>query len=1385
MEKMTLPHPALRDGPIQKECVFMRKQAWRRTLSLSMALVLMLTSVLGLGGSAAAEDTTSAVKAAQADPVAPTGMKSSSGLDFALANDDAAFFAKRDSAVYTVAVTPSVANVNVGSKQVYAATVQPSVGPQTVTWTSSADAVATVSTNGEVTGVKPGVATITAATTTAPAVKGTATINVNGVVLKGTESVSRRSSVTLTPTAYLNGAVATVTWKSSDTNIATVNNGVVTGEAVGTATITATAGAYSATCAVTVTEMTANVIRVSASMASPLRFSTVAASIASECSRVLGGSLRGVALNGMDQSNGTIFVGYVSESDPGSGARYNYEYANSSSGFQNLTYIPAATASSTVNITYTAYGSNPSSSKNSFSGTIQVSVSATGDVSYSTTARQPVVFDAAKFNTVCLSRKGMKLDYVTFDLPAASRGVLYYNYTNSPTYDTKVKANEPYRYSNSPAIGRVTFVPGEGAGSTVTIGYTAYAVGGGTYSGNVTITIGGNASGDVTYSTPKNTAVVFDSDDFTTACKRYNGNKNFKYVSFTLPSSSLGTLYYDYKSNGDYDRRVSDSTSYYRSDYPYVYKVAFVPASNYTGSVSIPFTGRDTDNGSFSGTVVINVGGSGSGDVNYSVAKNSYVDFDEDDFNSASRSITGNTLDFVTFSQPGSSKGTLYYNYSHSSDSGTKVSESTQYRYNGGSPYLDEITFVPDTGYTGTVSIDFTGRDTSGRSFTGTVSIKVGTSSSDGDVNYSVAKNGTVGFDASDFNDACKDYNNFPLDYLRFTTLPSSSKGTLYYKYNSSGGSESKVSTGTNYKRSGSPNLDDITFVADKDYTGTVSIPFSAYDTDGGRFTGSVSIQVGKGGVAGTKITYNTAKDTKVKFSADDFNQASQNHDDYNLQYVRFTLPPSSKGTLYLNYSSSSSSGTKLSASTNYNLDTSPSINNITFVPATGYTGTVEIDYSGWDTHDNKFTGTVQIRVGSGTTADVTVTYKTTTGRPVVFAEGAFNTASKDYDDNALDYVEFHTLPASNLGTLYQNYTSGGSLNKVSSSTSYYRNDTPSISTVTFVPATGYSGTAEIPFTGWDTAGQEFDGKVVITVEQAVAMPVRYSVAAGAARFGMNEFSNVCQTLMGQPLVKVRFSPPASYGKLVFGFTSVSQYDGQADSGTDCYTNRAPNLGTMAFIPNAGITGTVSIPYVGEDANGYSYIGTVEVTVPAAPAVRFTDMGNHGWAAAAVEYLYQQGVVKGTSATEYSPKGPTKRGDFAVMIVRAFKFPTTAGASSFVDVPTDSYYAQEIAAAKNLGIVQGDGSSFRPEFPVTRQDAMMMLQRAMRSAGRVVNDGAAADLGAFKDANKVSNYAVPAVASMVKLGIVNGDNAGNLKPTAYINRAEMAVILYRALTMAH
>ena len=106
-----------------------------------------------------------------------------------------------------------------------------------------------------------------------------------------------------------------------------------------------------------------------------------------------------------------------------------------------------------------------------------------------------------------------------------------------------------------------------------------------------------------------------------------------------------------------------------------------------------------------------------------------------------------------------------------------------------------------------------------------------------------------------------------------------------------------------------------------------------------------------------------------------------------------------------------------------------------------------------------------------------------------------------------------------------------------------------------------------------------------------------------------------------------------------------------------------------------------------------------------------------------------------------------------------------------------------MATARGLGIVTGDDTGrFRPENSINRQDAMLMLYQAMKQAGYELPVGSFNVLKKFSDYAQVDRYAESAVASLVEVGVVQGSGQ-NLKPKSSITRAEMAVVIHRALTL--
>ena len=182
--------------------------------------------------------------------------------------EDGGFTAKCDVTVSqyyhvtSVSLSPTVLALHPGEENNLVATISPSNATnKNVNWTTSNSNVATVN-GGTVTAVSAGTATITVTTEdgskTASCTVTVTDVAVSGITLnKSSLTIARLGTETLTATvAPSNATNKNINWSSSNTSVATVSNGTVTGVSAGTVTITATSAADSskkATCTVTVT----------------------------------------------------------------------------------------------------------------------------------------------------------------------------------------------------------------------------------------------------------------------------------------------------------------------------------------------------------------------------------------------------------------------------------------------------------------------------------------------------------------------------------------------------------------------------------------------------------------------------------------------------------------------------------------------------------------------------------------------------------------------------------------------------------------------------------------------------------------------------------------------------------------------------------------------------------------------------------------------------------------------------------------------------------------------------------------------------------------------------------------------------------------------------
>jgi fructan beta-fructosidase len=179
----------------------------------------------------------------------------------------------------------------------------------------------------------------------------------------------------------------------------------------------------------------------------------------------------------------------------------------------------------------------------------------------------------------------------------------------------------------------------------------------------------------------------------------------------------------------------------------------------------------------------------------------------------------------------------------------------------------------------------------------------------------------------------------------------------------------------------------------------------------------------------------------------------------------------------------------------------------------------------------------------------------------------------------------------------------------------------------------------------------------------------------------------------------------------------------------------------------------------------------------------FTDINqSYSWARKQIEVLASKGIIQGTTDTTFSPESNVTRADFIVLLVRALGL-TAQFDSNFNDINSGDYYYNEIGIAKKLGIANGvDGAHFQPNEETTRQDMMVILERALNSVKKVSLEGSLLDARKFKDFQDVSGYAVDSVNALIGSGIIEGSDL-QIRPLNSTTRAEIAVVIYRVVNL--
>lgn len=283
----------------------------------------------------------------------------------------------------------------------------------------------------------------------------------------------------------------------------------------------------------------------------------------------------------------------------------------------------------------------------------------------------------------------------------------------------------------------------------------------------------------------------------------------------------------------------------------------------------------------------------------------------------------------------------------------------------------------------------------------------------------------------------------------------------------------------------------------------------------------------------------------------------------------------------------------------------------------------------------------------------------------------------------------------------------------------------------------------------------------------------KLSVRIPSGSYTLNQLLNVLKNATGDAVITVKD------GKDTYRFTieswvldgEESDFDdegvnvflpgklkGETKAAEEYLKNHAPALPTFTVRMTASSGGGGGVGGVG-GGSAWDWGNRGNQTINLTPQSLFTDVPDGHTFQKDIVWVYYRGIMKGTSASTFSPASSTNRQQLWMVLGRI------SGSS-----PADMAMAREWAV--NTGVSDGT----KPTSSLTRQQMVTMLYRWAQSKGYVgVTTGS---LAGYNDASSVAAYAKDAMTWAVGNGIING-SGNSLNPGGTATRGQFAAIMHR------
>lgn len=536
-----------------------------------------------------------------------------------------------------------------------------------------------------------------------------------------------------------------------------------------------------------------------------------------------------------------------------------------------------------------------------------------------------------------------------------------------------------------------------------------------------------------------------------------------------------------------------------------------------------------------------------------------------------------------------------------------------------------------------------------------------------------------------------------------------------------------------------------------------------------------------------------------VQFSASDFEDAIADwDDDWTLDYVKFSSIPdsTSKGYLYTEYDEDSSKNTPAKNSVKYYVEPEGKdlgLDDLTYVPGSKTSGMVAIEFKAYLV-DGKKTDTVEgvYQINVIEKADLTIeagVKESVSFDLDMFQEFYQENISKNYKNYDIVAVSFSGVPNSKEKGYLRN--DGKSIKSPNDKKFYIDSDKEgdyAFEDLTFEGGSKAS-TTRAEFTVYAKKDGKGTAKTVTgTIDFIVGSTHSLSGSIKASETMKFAASlSAFEDLGGNDNVYVTFTGLPNGGKLVYNWGTGSQEDVKV--GTEYYLSYKAGkklLSNVTFVPSYSSSKqarTISIPVKAYNSKEKAVTGTINITVNyAAYSSKFTDITTSTYADS-VDFLYNQGITTGMTATTFGPNSNVTRAQFVTFLYRAAGQPAVTGVTNkFTDVKSTGTYAYAYNAilwAVQNNITTGrSATKFDPAANVTHQELLTFLYRY--DVNYLGHPGTQGSLSGFSDASSLQSYAVAPAKWAAYKGIVSGYT---LQPAVAGSRATVALWLHRMLTL--